>query len=159
MKIQELKIKALAKFLECGLDEIAATKYDETTFDAPGGEYMVLTDEEADQKAADYIRESAWAFNANFIIGECGLDFSGEKSLKQMQEKSCEGANDFIVSLIEKTCGMASFIESAISADGRGHFLNTYDGNENEIGADTLDITDEEAEELGETYLYIYQTN
>ncbi len=24
------------------------------------------------------------------------------------------------------------FVSQAISADGRGHFLNTYDGNENE---------------------------
>lgn len=96
-------------------------------------EYLVLTDEEADLKAAEDIKESLWAFNASFILGECGLDFSGEESLKHMQEKACEGANDFILSLVEKTCGFDSFVKSAISADGRGHFLSSYDGEENEV--------------------------
>ena len=63
-----------------------------------------------------------------------------------MQENSCEGANDFIESLIEKTCGMDSFIESAISADGRGHFISSYDGNEEEISV------------FGK-YIYVYRIN
>lgn len=103
--------------------------YDEKEND----DYLVLTDDEADEQAKEYIKESLWAFNTSFILGECGLDLSGEDSLKHMQEKSCEGANDFILSLVEKTCGLESFVDSAISADGRGHFLSPYDGEENEI--------------------------
>jgi hypothetical protein len=108
--------------------------------------YIVLTDEEADAKTSDYIKDSLWAFNAEFILSECQLDLSGSDSLRNMQEKSCEGANDFIYSLIDRTCGIDEFIQDAIRADGRGHFINSYDGNESE---ETID---------GETF-YIYRVN
>ena len=109
-------------------------------------DYMVLTDDEADQKARDYIEDSVWAFRASFILSECGLDLSGAESLEEMQGKSCEGANDFILSLIEKTCGLDSFVDSAISADGRGLFISSYDGEENE-------------QKIDDEYYYIYRVN
>ena len=44
------------------------------TFEFPDGkEYLVLTADEADAKAEDYIKSSLWAFNANFILSTCGL--------------------------------------------------------------------------------------
>lgn len=135
---EEAKVKALAQFL--GHDAEEAKKMIED------GDYLVLTDAEAEEKAKEYIKDSLWAFNASFILEECGLDFSGEESLRHMQEKSCEGANDFILSLVEKTCGLEQFVEDAISADGRGHFMSSYDGEENEVEAD------------GQTF-YIYRTN
>ena len=46
---------------------------------------------------------------------------------------------------IETQDNLEEFINEAIQADGRGHFLNTYDSNENE-----------EKTEDGE-YLYIYK--
>jgi len=118
------KLKALAAFLETDTED--AERFEE--------DYLVLTDEEANEKTKEYIKESLWAFNANFILSECGLDLSGTESLKEMQQKVCESANDFILSLIEKTCGLDKFVESAIMADGRGHFLSTYDGEEVEQG-------------------------
>ena len=138
MTIEELKIKALAKELEIDTEE--AEEMIET------GDYMVLTDEEADDLCAEYIEDSLWAFNANFILSECGLDMSGADSLRSMQEKSCESANDFILSLVEKTCGIESFIESAVAADGRDHFMSSYDGEEIECQIDGQ-------------YLYIYRIN
>ena len=45
--------------------------------------YMVLTDEEAQEKVTEYIKESIWAFNADFIIGECELDFQVKKVYKK----------------------------------------------------------------------------
>lgn len=122
--------RALAEAVDC---KIKDTEHkDGAEFEADGAEYMVLTDKEADAEMLENVRESAWAFNASFILSECGLDYSGEESLKAMQEKSCESANAFILSLIEKTCGLESFAESAASADGRGHFLSSYDGGEQE---------------------------
>ena len=138
MIIEELKIKALAKELDIDIEE--AEEKIET------GDYTVLTDEEADEQCAEYIKDSLWAFNSDFILSECGLDLSGADSLRTMQEKSCESANDFVLSLVEKTCGIESFIESAVSADGRGHFMSSYDGEEIEAQIDGQ-------------YLYIYRVN
>jgi len=45
----DVRIAALAKHLECELDEIDSA-YGETCFTAPGrSEYLVMTDSEADQ--------------------------------------------------------------------------------------------------------------
>ena len=121
------KIEALAKFLEIGIEDITETDWG--TLEADGSEFLVLTDEEADAKAYEEIEESLWAFNADFIIDMCGFS-GGEKSLIAMQRESCEDCNEFIRAMIEGTCGMDSFVESAIESDGRGHFISGYDGEE-----------------------------
>ena len=121
------KIEALAKFLEIGIEDITETDWD--TLKAEGAEYLVLTDEGAYDKAYSEIEESLWAFNADFIIDMCGFS-GGEKSLMAMQRESCEDCNEFIKAMIEGTCGMDSFVESAIESDGRGHFISGYDGEE-----------------------------
>ena len=125
------KIEALAKFLEISIEDIIET--DCGTLEADGSEFFVLTDEEADAKAYEEIENSLWAFNADFIMDMCGFS-RGEKSLIAMQENYCEGCNDFIKAIIEGTCGMECFVESAIESDGRGHFISYYDGEENEQG-------------------------
>ena len=121
--MEAIKLEALAQHLESSMEEAEEQEDD----------YLVYTDDEAEEACRDYIKESVWAFNADFVLSECGLDGSGVDSLRAMQEKSCESANDFILSLIENTCGLDEFVDSAISADGRGHFLSSYDGNEYEV--------------------------
>jgi hypothetical protein len=150
METQELKIKALAQYLECEADEISETRHDDCLFDAPGGEYLVLTDEEADEKTAEYIKDSLWAFKASFILSECGLPLDLEEAIQTFQENKCESANDALLALVERTCTLDSFTQSAISVDGRGHFLATYDSNENE--ETVVDNDDEQT-------FYIYRTN
>jgi hypothetical protein len=112
------------------LDEISEARYGDNTFSVGRCEYRVLTDDEADEACAEYIKDSLWAFNADFLAGETGID---SDVFKVLSEK-CEGANDAILSLVEKTCGLDDFVKSAVSADCRGHFMNTYDGSEDEYG-------------------------
>jgi hypothetical protein len=59
------------------------------------------------------------------------------------QQNKAEGGNDDLTNVIGN---MNSFVEDAVRADGRGHFLNHYDGNEDEESVD------------GSNY-YIYRTN
>ena len=47
--------------------------------------------------------------------------------VKSFQEKHCESANDTILALIDD---LDEFVQDAISSDGRGHFLSSYDGEE-----------------------------
>ena len=110
--------------------------------DGPRGEYLVLDDDEADAACREYIEQSLWAFNASFLSGETGID---ESVFVALSDK-CEGANEPIESIIRGSCGLDSFVESAMDADGRGHFLNHYDGEENEVSAGS------------ETY-YVYRVN
>ena len=106
--------------------------------------YICLTDEEADEKAAEYIKESLWAFNASFLSEQTGLDAEIFEAIQA--NGKCEDNNDTIYNTINKLGDMEDFIQAAISADGRGHFMNTYDGREDE---ETVN---------GETF-YIYRMN
>ena len=102
----ENKIKALAEHLGIDADEVEETSYDDCTFEADGGEYMVLTDDEADQ---------LWDESLDSYIDEC--------ILPEMPEHLA-GYFDY-----EKWKRDARM-------DGRGHCLNHYDSGEDEIEID-----------------------
>ena len=114
------KIEALAKHLGVNLDDAEKLIDD--------GDYLVLTDSEADERCLEYIRDSVWAFNASFLASHSKV--ADEEVFKILQEK-CEGGNDAITRLIDD---FDHFVKDAVSSDGRGHFMSSYDGEENEEG-------------------------
>ena len=105
-------------------DNVDYHDYDEWTID--GSDYRICTDDEADDACSDHIKESVWAFNADFLARQTGIDSKVFEILSQ----ECESANDPILTMINDFDG---FVESAVSADGRGHFLSPYDGKEIEL--------------------------
>jgi hypothetical protein len=111
-------------------DDVEPAAYGDNTFSVGRAEYRVLTDDEADEACKEYVEQSLWAFNASFLSGETGIDDSVFEALAD----KCEGANDAVRSIIDGTCGFDDFVKTAVAADGRGHFMNTYDGNEDEYG-------------------------
>ena len=121
------KKDTLAKFLDVNVDDIEEGYGNALGIN--GEEYVVLTDEEADEGARDYIVESIWAFNPSFLSPYLpeGVD---EEAIKIIQAK-CEGANEPLKNMIDD---LDLFVEDAIAADGRGHFLSFYDGEESEEG-------------------------
>jgi hypothetical protein len=93
-------------------------------------DYYVLTDSEADDKAKEYILDSLWAFTPNFLAKRTEL---GPEVFEAIQSNGkCEGNNDTIYNLVQKLDSVDDFVSAAIGADGRGHFLSSYDGCENE---------------------------
>ena len=87
--------------------------------------YMILTDEEADEKVKEYIKDSVWAFNSSFLASHSKAD----EKVFQILAEQCESSNEAVLSLIDD---FDHFVEDAIMSDGRGHFLNFYDGAEEE---------------------------
>lgn len=126
------KIEALAKYLNIEAAEVSEG-HDEVTFEAEGCEYLILSDSEADDMAEANIKQSLWAFNAEFIASHTkkGLNNGAIEALRRAQSELCEDANDLVESMIED---LPHFIQDAISCDGRGHFMNSYDGEEIEAG-------------------------
>lgn len=108
---------------------------------------LVLTDSEADEKAEEYIRNSLWAFNASFLSDVTGFDISIFEAI-QSNDK-CEGNNEAILQLVGDNFG--ELVRAAIASDGRGHFLDTYDGNETEFNC--FDYTG------NNEYLFVYRVN
>lgn len=121
---EQAKVEALAKCLDIPLED-AQSLYDD-------GDYLVLTDEEADEKAKDYILDSLWAFNHSFLRSHSeAIDAIPEKEFTAMQSKLCEGFNAAVKAMIDD---LEHFVEDAIRCDGRGHFMSSYDGEELEEG-------------------------
>ena len=105
--------------------------------DGDFNEYSVLTNDEADELAYDYIMETLWAFSTSFLAGETGID--EEVFIALANNGKCEGNNDAIASLIKQTKPnpnqhpLQEFVDSAVGHDGRGHYINRYDGTEHEV--------------------------
>ena len=118
--MEKTKLKALAIYLDCEIDEAERFKED----------YLVLTDDEADQAVKEYIRENLWTFYASFIAYHVQGDYdSMKKAIEAMQDKMYEACNEVIYKLIND---FDHFVEEAIRQSGRGLSLSTYNGHENE---------------------------
>jgi len=127
------RASALAELLDIAPEDVQEATYGEHTYDADGGAFLVLTDEEADEAAREAIRELVWAFRPEFVAGYVpeGIDAD---TLRAIQGERCEDANAPILALIEAGAGFDDFAADAIATDGRGHFLSQYDGEEREAG-------------------------
>ena len=133
------KAQALARFLEISVEDLEIPEDTELPLVVldTGANYEVLTEEQADARAKEEILNSLWAFNSDFIIQHCKnfekMDIyeveTAKKSLRYAQENCCENANGLVYALIDD---IDEFVEDAINADGRGHFISFYDGVENE---------------------------
>lgn len=143
------KIAALANLLDVKPTEVFELAHTPNAFRSAvdGSEYLVLTDQGATDAAYEAIEEGAWAFNTDFILAHSKIKnqrFSRvRQSLSDMQSALCEDANEIVLALLQD---FESFAADAIKADGRGHFLSPYDGQEQEVRIDD------------QTY-FIYRTN
>ena len=57
-------------------------------------DYLVYTDEEADEAVREYIEETVWAFNPSFLQAHTGVS---SDIIKEMQEKMSPSANQAIL--------------------------------------------------------------
>lgn len=127
--IEEVKAEALAKALGIDVEEVELKgEY----YVAEGYDYEVHNWEEREERVTEYIRNSLWAFNADFLANMTDLP---EEVFEALSEKY-EGGNDAIERIITKTCGLEAFVDEAISYDGYGHFMSSYDGEEIELDGD-----------------------
>jgi hypothetical protein len=143
------KVRALAAFLDCDPAEISPVKWDTyglDTFSAPGGEYAIGTDRQADKATRAYIEDSLWAFRTEFLADYVGADLDDRavKGLEKIQGDLCEDANPLIRGMVGPRFGR--LVRDAIAADGRGHFISGYDGEEHEV-------------KQGKTWFYVYRVN
>lgn len=142
---QALATRILDRFQEA-LAGADVSSHDSALIEFESEEWLVLTDEEADSRAAEYIADSIWAFRPGFLAAYTpdGVD---EDELTSIIGDRCEDANAAVLALVSSGRGLDSLTEDAIGADGRGHFLSGYDGEEHEI-----------EDEDGATW-YLYRTN
>lgn len=121
------KQQALANFLEVNESDIEINN-DEYIL-SNGNSYFVLTDTEADEYVRSEIEDMLWTFNASWLASYTGLHEAVFEALAEGYENS----NEAIMALINNAGSMDEFVQDAIDADGRGHFVANYDGEEIEL--------------------------
>ena len=121
--IKNEKVRALQNHLDLDDEEVNNITFNGSEFMHGDREYLVLKDEEADKRAEEYIKDTAWAFKPSFLSAHTGID---EDVFNILSEK-CEDSNNAVLSMIKD---FDHFVSDAISSDGRGHFIATYDHDE-----------------------------
>ena len=129
------KMKALMAYLEeTDIDELTEETYDYyglSVYSFGSQEYAIGTEDEVQIAVESNIKDSLFAFNADWIVSHLDVNFPIE-GIKAIQEKY-ENGNDSLYEIISKLGDWDYFVKDSILADGRGHFLSSYDGNEEEI--------------------------
>lgn len=93
-----------------------------------GEEWAVAENEgEATKAARQVVEDSICYFNPDFLAAHSDVP---EKVFEFLANK-CFDNNEAYKAMIYD---VEDFIDDAIDADGRGHFLNSYDGKEYKIG-------------------------
>ena len=126
--INKTKLQTIKQYLDCNINDLDWYDWgsDGVEFLLGHKGYLVLTDDEADKAVEDYIKDSVWAFNPSFLASHSEVD---EDIFKLLRDK-CEDSNQVILNSIRD---IDDFISDAIACDGRGHFISSYDGEENEL--------------------------
>lgn len=96
------------------------------------GDHLIVTDEVADELAERYIRDTIWAFNSSFLENYLCDGALTADQIEALRGDSCEDINDAFLAMLGDN--FDHFVEDAISSDGRGFFISSYDGNEYEVG-------------------------
>ena len=123
-------IEAVALALHRG--KLTASELEDAQHEIDMEDTLVLTDKEADEWVREEIEEMVWAFTPSFLQSHTGVTADAIEKIQEM----CEGANEPIKAMIKD---FDHFVEDAVSCDGRGHFLASYDHEENHVQIDDID--------------------
>lgn len=100
--------------------------YDERTF----GDWLILSDEEADEQARENIERDLWAFVPSFLVAYMPDGITPDV-LEAVAGSSYEDASPAFRAMVGER--FDDLVSDAISTDGRGHFLSSWDGCEHEF--------------------------
>jgi hypothetical protein len=127
------QVRALCSHLECLPEELSLKRHDHyglAVYAYGRREFAIGDDDEADEAVRDNIKDSVWSFRPEFLSSYTGLP---EEVFTALQVQ-CEDSNDAVLQCIKRTKRrLAGFVDEAVAADGRGHFLSPYDGDEHEV--------------------------
>jgi hypothetical protein len=127
---QEQRDAAAREFLED--PDVEPDTYDGRTYGL-AGDWLILTDEEADEAAIENIRRDVWAFVPSFLESYLPEGVTTDV-VEALQSTKYEDAAPALLAMLGDR--FEEFADDAISSDGRGHFLSVWDGVEHEFEHD-----------------------
>jgi len=93
-------------------------------------DWLILSDEEADAEAVESVRRDVWAFVPSFLVSYLPEGVTVDV-VETLQQAKYEDAAPAILAMLGQR--FEEFASDAIEADGRGHFLSSWDGCEHEF--------------------------
>jgi hypothetical protein len=117
-------------------------------------DYLVLTDEEADEHVREEIEELVWAFKPSFLSAHTNMSWEAIRKIQESMSED-EDANESLTAMIKD---FDWFVEDAVRHDGRGHFLAGYDHEEREEIYASV-VRNGRCYEVEQNTYYIYRRN
>ena len=128
---EECRRLALMIYMDCDPEDVDQRLYgNDNQYECCGDDYLVLTDEEADDAAEEQIKQSVWSFNSSFLKSYGVFQKMDQGMIDDLRRERYEDINDTFVDMIGDDWDM--FVHDAIASDGRGYFLAQYDHEERE---------------------------
>lgn len=126
--LQELeKVVTLSRYTGVIPEDVSLKNDNTFIFEVLGDKYLVCTNEEANELAADHIKGSLWTYTPDFISKHSTLSSDLINNIIKLWINSNQPTNSIIIKLIKD---MDKFIEDVIAIKSRGVILSTHDGKE-----------------------------
>lgn len=123
---------ALSRYLDVPIDEVEGQDYEVfglQFYETGSEEWMVGDEDTAKEAARSKVKEDVWACRAGFLSEGTGIS---DRAISAIQESMYEDASEPLQKIVDATWdgGIDGFADDVIKADGRGHTLSGYDGEE-----------------------------
>ncbi len=135
----EEAIIAIGLSLELTFEELKYIKklnygYGNCVYEVQGHDYYSGTEDEIFNAVQEYISESLWVFNNSFLRNYGVLkNINNAELILNILQKQYESGNDAIKELVQWEENKDEITQDAINADGVGHFLNSYNGEYDDV--------------------------
>jgi hypothetical protein len=134
--VMQRKREALARFLAVDPDALRESKgtlyHYKAFFHGSDAAYLVLSDSEANDAAANAVQEKLWFICLETLFAYFDIDSYPSDLLGKIKTHEIRQANDEIRKLIYNTCGMEVLKNRIIGWGNRKNLLADYDQTEHE---------------------------
>lgn len=95
-----MRQQLLANHLKCDINSIKNSSYKENLFEHENSDYLVLTNEEADEETKNQITDALWSLESSLIKPYIKTDISIE-TIEHIQAEMCPNCIHLLLVLIE----------------------------------------------------------
>jgi len=121
-----MRRRLLANHIGCDINAIKESEDKKNLFEFGKSDYLVLTNEEANEEAKLQIRDSIWSFDSSLIMKHLKIEISA-KIIEKVQSAMCPHCTLLLFALIND---IDAFYKDILNEFNRGYFIAFHDSLE-----------------------------